>query len=274
MSEHDMDTQLRSWARSASGRPAPGELRRQVLDIPATPRRRRWLSFLPQPKPTAGADAGREQTQPPTNEERTPGPAPGPQGGIHTMFSATKMVGLAATVALIGSVMLVAVPLGGTQDATVPAATVDEPSAISAFSGTMELLDGGQAGAIERHDWGVATLDRQVHFEYDVDDPRLRGDGRLRLNEYDIKGLARGPNVATVYIEDDEGSWTGGGPGYRGPEDAGYHFQSTLTGHGAYEGLTALLTGDQAYYGAPFEIEGVVIEGPLPPLPEPADEIE
>jgi hypothetical protein len=189
------------------------------------------------------------------------------------MFSATKLVGLAATVALIGSVMLVALPLGGGQEATAPAATVDEPRAISAFSGTMELLDGGETGVAERHAWGIATLDRQVHFEYDVDDPRLRGVGRLRLNEYDIKGLSRGPNVATVYIEDDEGSWSGGGPGYRGPEDAGYHFQSTLTGHGAYEGLTAILTGDQAYYGAPFEIEGVVIEGPLPPFPEPADAI-
>lgn len=186
------------------------------------------------------------------------------------MLSATKMVSLAAVTALVGSVMLVAGPLS-VEQASEQTDVVGGPSDVAAVHGTFELTGDGPSPNTVHHDWGAA-LEWQLGFELDVDEPRLRGDGRMRMNEYDILGLPKGPTATSLYVENDEGAWSGEAKGYRGPDLAGYHFMAELAGHGGYDGLTAILMGNQAFYGDDLTISGLVYRGAPPPMPGPADE--
>ena len=103
MSDHDIEERLRAWAHSPVERTAPDGLRRAVLAIPATEAatpRRRWPRFRPGPKPTAGAEVRHDQARWPasaTNDHT---------GGTRSMFSATKLLAMAASVALFGALTL------------------------------------------------------------------------------------------------------------------------------------------------------------------------
>ena len=75
-----------------------------------------------------------------------------------------------------------------------------------------------------------------------------------------------GAPAHALEVVNDEGTWVGTGR-YVGPLGVSL---STLTGEGAYEGLTAFVT--EAYDDLTDEdfLEAVIIEGGLPPFPEPA----
>ena len=73
-------------------------------------------------------------------------------------------------------------------------------------------------------------------------------------------------------LEDADGSWTG--EEHLFTDDAtGGHGMIALTGHDAYDGLSAVL---RVYTEDPdctecLELSGYIFEAPLPPMPEPAE---
>ena len=155
MSQRDLDTRLRSWARSPAGRPVPMELRRQVLDIPTTApptQRRRWLRFLRVSRPV-------EDTRDELDDGQLGRPAiaiaPTQTRGVITMFSPVKIVAAAAVLALsvgIASVGLFTAepqaPGGG--EAVTPIWTgdyFDSDEGLIAVTGRRTL----RAGAWSRH---------------------------------------------------------------------------------------------------------------------------
>ena len=71
-----------------------------------------------------------------------------------------------------------------------------------------------------------------------------------------------------LFSQEGLGTWQETGRGYMDPESSSIHYQSLLTGEGAYEGLFAIQRCDAPAYGYAFECEGAVHEGGLPPTPD------
>ena len=276
MSDYDRDARLRSWSRSASDRPAPPELRHRILDIPTTEptmKRRRWLWFLPDPKPTAGAQDERGTTRRPANPISRPrGLVLAPTGGMTRMLSATKVIGLTAVAAVVGALLL-AVPGRVEQEALQIGAPVDASAYLTPVSGTVTVkrqnfVGTTEFGPIDGN--GIGYVDQLWTMRYDIDDQRLDGMSRVRSNHFTLGGGDL--RHSTYYLVNDGGTWTGTGFEYQDPLTSGIHNRQVLDGHGGYEGLHAVLDWDQPAYAADFDVTGVIIAGDLPPLPEPAPE--
>ena len=276
MNEHDMDPKLRSWARSRGDRPAPAELGRRVLDIPTdettSPQRRRWLWFLPGPKPTAGADDQGHSTQPtapttPTRELRLT-----PIGGTRTMFSATKLVAAAAVAAPSGALLLAGpFTTRPAEDPVEPTANTNDSAVFTLVSGQMPDLTKDDQGASQTHDWGYLITDRLWTTTFELSDER---PARVRSNFHALEWDWQGAH--SIFHENDGGSWVGTGRSYLDPAategglGAGQHMHFALQGQEGYEGLNAILAIDQAASDQPFEVTGAVTPFALPSMPGPA----
>ena len=113
------------------------------------------------------------------------------------------------------------------------------------------------------------------HFEYDwtIDwsDPRLPVHLRSRqnANQYppsDVNAPTR-PEVRRFAVADDAGAWVGTATVVM-DEDGVISGQMVLEGTGVNDGLVAIL-GVNADPGAYTEWDGFLVQGELPPLPEP-----
>lgn len=269
MSDYDMDTRLRSWARSASGRPAPAELRRLVHDIPAnepTTRRRRWRSFLPARRPTAGADERGSRAESTLAIDST--------GGIRTMFSATKLVGIAAAVALFGALTL-ALPFGS-QDSQLPAASAPSLGGITPWTGEMRILGKDTMGSAEGYDWGSSMTDEQWTSRLTTTDSRYSGLVTGLHSYYEVNpgdGFTR-VHTSRVFTNDDGGTWLSSGYGYQDPETSSVTYVTHSTGEGIYAGLSGFGICEQQYGSLTMECHGITFEGEWPAFPSAApDEI-
>ena len=67
-------------------------------------------------------------------------------------------------------------------------------------------------------------------------------------------------------LEDADGYWTGAEHLFADDATVG-HGMIALTGHDAYDGLSAILR----VYTECLELSGYIFEAPLPPMPEPAE---
>ncbi len=280
MSTHDFETRLRSWARAGSDRPAPAELRQQVLDFPTTEpsashRRRRRLWFLPVRAPTAWAPDGHEHGQPAASTTESNGRLDAPRGGTRTMFSTAKLVGLAAALALFAALAL-AVPLNPPQSGPAPAAPAFEPGEITPYTGKLRVLGQDVTPNPEGFDWGEAHMGEQWTVRLEMSDPRMSGVASSFHNVYTVtpdKTYLR-TYKARVFTENPDGTWLETGRGYQDPETTGIQYQSYLEGEGAFEGLFAISSCGQQRFSANFDCEGVILEGGLPETPaEAPDEV-
>jgi hypothetical protein len=253
-----------TWLRRTdrTSRRAHDNVAHAMAQIRHTRQQRRRLWFLPGPKPTAGArdepDRATRPYLPTVTPERTT-----------TMFSAVKLVAIAASIALAGALAL-ALPASQPEGPAPGAESAAAAAELTPFTGMMLVRSTDRAGDRVEHDWGIARMDQQWTFEYDLDDERLNGMGRSRVNNHQITGSNGGPKSYTLYIENDGGSWVGTGRAYNGVNGGGWHHQMVLTGQGAYEGLAAILSADQHSMSSVLEVSGVVFTGGLPALPEPA----
>ena len=192
------------------------------------------------------------------------------------MFSATKLVGIAAAVALFGALMLT-VPFGSQQDTPSPAAPAADPGGITTYSGTYKVLGQNHMGAAERFDWGTSREGEQWTSRTEMSDLRMSGLSTCYSNVYQTGegglGWLRTFNCRT-FSGEDGGTWREVGQGYMDPKTSGIHYQYQKVGEGVYEGLYAIQRCDMPRYGDTFECEGAIFSGGLPPTPEdPPDEI-
>jgi hypothetical protein len=102
----------------------------------------------------------------------------------------------------------------------------------------------------------------------EVSDPRLEGTVTHTLNIDDHDGQAYRVLSATWRIENEGGAWEGSEHSVILPDGSRTTATAVLSGEGGYAGLTALV--EVTFVGFDKEWRGVILEGGLPPLPEPA----
>ena len=266
----DLGPDFRSWLRDVP--PTPPELEERTLEQTRhTRQRRRWLWFLPGPRPTAGADGEQDWTRP--AEAITTRPI----GGIRTMFSATNVAAAAAIAALAGALLVVA-PLT-TREIDQPAAPLADADAegVTLVHGVAEWSSQEYAGNTESHDWGYAVRDGLDTIEFTMDDARLSGPARVRFNfNRPTEDYWTWLSSESFYLENDGGSWAGTGYGYADPPategelGSARHERLVLVGQGGYEGLTAVLDLDSEHADAPLEATGAIVALGMPEMPAAA----
>ena len=167
---------------------------------------------------------------------------------------------------LVGMVLL-ALPggLGG-----VALAQADtETAKVTHFTGTrLSAADGTIDEWWEADGIGHA---RGLHGTETIEwsDPRLPSEMQMVQN---LDALGQGAVVTgATLLEGPEGSWTGEFTAYCDP-DSDCHGMNTITGHGAYEGLFAVMHGFYADGpGSDWVFDGVLYEGETLPIPEPLE---
>lgn len=198
--------------------------------------------------------------------------AGGPDAGGATNFSVNNY-----TIVPGGSL-----PITGTIDATGPEApnadgsatqtsaltyscdvTPEDPMAATAWTGRWIGSDGGEVASEPGEDYSDFTGWEDATVE--ANDARIAGDWQQVITNRVFPGDVV-LKSATVRIENDGGAWTGRFDGYAGGQ-AGNKEWNVLTGEGGYEGLTAtfLWSADGS------TLEGVIVPGELPPLPDPLE---
>ena len=264
MSDRDMDERLRTWAHSPVEPEAPEELRRQIFAIPPTETttpRRRWRWFLPGPKPTAGAEERHDQAWWPASTSANH------IGGTRSMFSATKLLAMAASVALFGALTL-ALPLSQQQDPVTPGAEAPAFGEITSFTGEMEVLGQDRVGSVD----GISTTGEQWTTRLTTTDPRFSG---LATGFHNLYQADQGPgfvraHTSRQFTEDADGTWLSTGRGYQDPETTGVTWVTHSAGEGTYEGLSAISICEQADGSTAMECHGIVFEGEWPEFPSEA----
>ena len=133
------------------------------------------------------------------------------------------------------------------------------------FPGNGTEVDPGECTT---HAGGLEACTSVWSRQWSATDPRLSGTATERVTEYFWEGPP-GTILEAYAIEivNDEGAWVGTGRAIGGmdiPDQSMY----TLTGVGTYEGLSAVLTPEVD----PVDlIKALIIDGELPPLPEPIE---
>jgi hypothetical protein len=146
------------------------------------------------------------------------------------------------------------------------------------FSG--ELTCGEQI-EIGTQDNGVSRIrkhGRVLEFlPAEMSDPRLDGPYAYREEIYEYPGTIfskQGVTAATWSMSNQEGGWIGSAHSLRLHDGGGATTIVPLYGVGDYEGLTAIMEAeidrrDIGERACVITVRGIVVEGDLPPFPEP-----
>ena len=186
------------------------------------------------------------------------------------MFSATKLVVAAASVALFGA-LLVAGPLSLPGEDSAPAAVPPaQPGNVTHFSGTLRFLGQDHMGVVSRHDWGTEALGEQWTVRTEVDDPRYSGVHTAFHNAYVIEPGGNDLRSFNGRLFTKDGSWQTVGRAYTDPETGGLIGHEYAVGEGDYEGLYALTTLLQKPGSSLVDLKGIIFEGGLPETPADA----
>ena len=240
-----MTPEVRDWMKRTDVEPPDAnESARQVrARLPGVRQRRRWWPF----------PVFYRQPETPANEHPTSTPAsnghtPTAIGRTTSMLSPAKAITAGAIVFAIGGTFLIAQPFD--QQDNPPGAAVDPcTTPITPVSG--------------RVTWGTTTdevspvfIDATTHREvvhisrWDMDDDRLDGEQEFHA-VWDTNGMS-GVHSGTIRVENADGAWSGTVYGV-GPSMATWQEFISLTGEGAYAGLSANLFGRSGSGGGPLE---------------------
>lgn len=131
-------------------------------------------------------------------------------------------------------------------------ATIDPCTApISPVSG--RIIWGGTTDEVPPVTFGGATHQEVVHIaRWDLDDDRL--DGKQEFQAVWDTNFEAGVHSGTIRIENADGAWSGTVQGV-GPSMGTWQEFTSLTGEGAYEGLSASLFGTS---GSSGPLEGAI----------------
>ena len=177
------------------------------------------------------------------------------------MLSPAKAIVAGALVFTLGGLLLVAQPFD--QQGSVPgaeqAAELAPPVAV-----TITESEGMDIEPEECTGNAPAICSRSKTAQWSASDPRLSGFVTERATEYywPVGGYTE---AYAVEVVNDAGAWVGTGRTVQA-DDFGVITMYTLTGEGSYEGLVALMTYPQEEDGE--GMQGVIIDGGLPPFPE------
>lgn len=193
------------------------------------------------------------------------------------MLSATRMVGLAAVLALLGGLTL-ALPIGAPDTEPDPVVTDIEAGTgeITNASGSIEFLAQDTTVDAEHFDWGAVKNGDQWTMRWEMSDPRISGVETHFQNNHELGALKRRVFTFTgrLFTDEPEGTWLQSGRAYQDPETAGIQMQVYSVGEGSYSGLTAISSCVQERVAFAWDCEGAIFENGLPESPaEPPSEI-
>lgn len=154
------------------------------------------------------------------------------------MLSPAKAITAGALIFAIGGVLAIARPFDQKEgDGQADTATIDPcTTPIVGITGTV-TWGGQQPGGETLEVDGVTHLrDFMYHSTWHVDDSRLSG-AQIFDGEWDFDGVA-GISRGTIRIENADGAWEGPWMAI-GPATDDWRGFMSLTGEGAYEGLSA-----------------------------------
>lgn len=151
----------------------------------------------------------------------------------------------------------------------------DGDEALTATYVTGEIMQVMGSGDAEHWEEGGVQHTRGMLNEQTIEwsDPRLPSRLLIVYNAASHQPDA-GAIVASYRLEDGpDGAWVGTGHGFQGYPDEESPMAAvglmTLTGEGAYEGLSAMIVNK--YVSGTSALEGYIFEGTLPPTPDPVD---
>ena len=177
---------------------------------------------------------------------------------------------------LVGTVILVLLGgLAGTVLARTDGSTKVTGSMMSSGStGSPEFSEDGTLG----EDWVGHGRGMDWLAQVEWSDPRLPSEVQSVVN-FEAYGSEADGDVGVVVanntwlLEGPDGSWSGAWIGWCDEQDH-CRATATLTGHGAYEGLYAVLTEQpqEDENGTVTQMfEGAILAGEMPPVPEPLE---
>jgi len=182
------------------------------------------------------------------------------------MFTATR-IAAAVTIVAVGSLTLVAGPLGPSSNpALVPAAAAPSLSPSNELAVRVEgwsQLTQTEAG-VEDYSGSVGRLrGLELRTRDAMSDPRVSGVGHVIIDADDY-GAETGPEWGTFRLENDEGAWQGPVSGFHSSADS--HVAGWLQGEGAYAGLSyyyEIVLDHDGYASA--AVTGIIYPGDPPP---------
>lgn len=233
---NDLEHRLDTWMQEDAA--LPDDLAEVMASLPETPQRRHRWSIT-------------------TTELRW---------RTQSMFSATRVAAFVAIFALGASTALVVTPEGDRDQLIAPAAeapTLDDMARVTWRSWLSK--NDPSSGTVTYTELAEVIEGGTAEYEIDASDDRLSGTATYVVSMYyfDPSGERYPASLVTgsVVLEAEDGGWEGSfvGLDYPGtPDNEGQHI---LTGTGAYEGLTAVMTtrNDVA--------SGLIFPGDMPALP-------
>lgn len=187
------------------------------------------------------------------------------------MSISAKSIVKGALALAIGGVLLVAQPFDRQVGSVLGVTTDEEPVAPVAFTATWDGSGQIRGGGTESVD-GVTSYEGsawRVVAISEATDPRLRGTMSIAVSNDDYSAVG-GPSIynQAFRIENEDGAWQQlPTTSITFPGDDITTTVGTFVGEGGYEGLIAVFehrTGDHGW-----QLRGYIIEGQLPPPPEP-----
>jgi len=253
---------IRSWMKEETELNDAGVYRvlARLLDTPQ--RRHRWLWPFDWRPFARGA----------TRSADTRGATP--SGRFMHMFTATRVAAITAVLALGGSLVLVAGPLGPSTTVAPPGAEAPpDPMAPASFTGRVAAWESSDSvgETVELED---RVIDRwSTRFTNTMTDPRVTGSGRAADYVEAIVGDSETTYLShssSGYLENDGGAWAMSctGAGDEGSSSVGV-IACWYVGEGGYDGLTAFtqLMTDNIDSGL-WDVKGWIFPGSPPPVLE------
>lgn len=260
--DRDLDTKVRTWlADPPPGPPDRNAVHARVMDrLPETHQRRHWWPFKWNPFATGA-----------TRSADAHGPQP--LGRSRTMFNATRVVAAAAIVALGGSALLIAGPLGPSEPlgpAGAEASTA--PTEVVHFTGHVATGE-GRVGEIETLPDRTIERGWQSTFYNTMSDPRVSGGGSAinYLETIEAGGFMFLSHASKGELVNDGGTFglscsgAGNGGGSASEEAPMGSIVCWYEGADGYDGLSAfvVLTSSSPVSGS-WQADGWLFSGEVP----------
>ncbi len=233
---HDLEHRLDSWMQENAS--VPDDLAEVLAKLPETPQRHhRWSISL---------------------TDLT--------GRTRSMFTATRVAAFVTIFTLGATSALIIAPQEESEPVTVPAAeapSLDDMARVT-WHAWMSKNDPASA-SVTQTEYGELIEGGVAEFDIDASDDRLSGPAEFHINSmYFEPADGQYPAqvfVGSVTIEAEEGMWEGSFVALDYPGTPDGESQHILTGTGAYEGLTAVMTTRDDV------TSGLIFPGELPELP-------
>ena len=274
MKEEQVRSALEMWFEDTDPQPPdPRQTAARVMTrVLQTRQRRRRLPFAlfrekaQAPTPTSTIEY-QPQAIPATN-----GHTPTVIGRTQSMLSPAKAIAAGALIFAIGGAFLIAQPFD--RQGSVPGATTDDPGPAAYVHGLMVQRDccGDEAETFDDDGDRLTLRGMVASGTMEMDDPRITGSYELTVSVDEFPQPDTDARVEVHWgeltITNDAGGWNGTwsstyDSAQAAETDLGLY---ELTGTGAYEGLSALLseTGSQLTWPS-SPLAGAIFPSPLPP---------